>query len=121
MMKRFWYLFLAISLILLCVSSCSPEKERLLGRWETRIQDEELGSVDLVYHFTEDGQVRLEQKEGDTIPFSIPFGTFTLSGDRITIDSDGKTSSFTFSLSSEELVLVSEDQNEIRFHRLAEE
>jgi hypothetical protein len=90
----------------------------LVGRWETKIQDEKLGSVPLVYHFTENGEIKLEQKKGDTVPFSIPFGTYSVEGGTLTVSSDGESSVFTFSVSEEKLTLYREGQEPLEFSRV---
>ena len=82
--------------LIFCFSSCSSAMEQVVGRWETQIQDENLGSLAMVYHFTEEGEIFLEQKQGDQISFSIPFGAFSVSGDQITIESEGSKSVYTF-------------------------
>ena len=77
-MKRILYqsavLCLCLVLILPFLFSCTRADSDLIGRWETEIVDEELGKFSMVYHFTEEGEIFLEQKKGAEIPFSIPFG-----------------------------------------------
>lgn len=115
--KRFAAFFLC--LVLLCsFSSCAADGGALVGRWEISIETEELGEVLMVYHFTENGQINLEQKQGDQIPFSIPFGTFVVEGDEITVFSDGKSSVYTFSVTNETLTLSAEGEEALVFHRV---
>ena len=116
-MKRLILLFLCV-LVLFSLSSCAREETALLGRWEITISDEELGNVDLVYHFTEEGKIFLEQKDGDQIPFSIPFGTFSVDGENVTITSDGKTSVYHFLLEEDVLTLSSPEESDLVFHRV---
>lgn len=100
--------------------SCSEDGDDLIGRWETEMADEELGSFAMVYHFTEEGEIFIEQKQGDTIPFSIPFGTWKAKGDRLTIKSDGEEQTFTFSVSETELTLSQKGEETLVFHRIEE-
>ena len=114
---------LAISLAFLVFVSfsftaCSSQKDQIVGRWETEIEDEALGNVDMVYHFTEEGSIYLEQREGDTIPFSIPFGTWVLEGEEITISSNGEENRFTFSVSRDTLILKQEGQEDLIFQKV---
>lgn len=96
-----------------CAAGASPE-----GRWEITIEDEELGEVRMVYHFTDDGKINLEQKKGDEIPFSIPFGTYVTDGDCLTIFSDGKESGYTFSVTDSTLTLLQEGEEALVFNRV---
>jgi len=117
--KRACRFALAVCCLFLCLAvflSCSSNRA-VVGRWETQIEDEDLGKVTIVYHFTEDGEIFLEQKQGDAIPFSIPFGSFSVSGERLTIESDGSRSEYTFSVTEEELYLSSEGE-ELYFRRV---
>lgn len=98
--------------------SCAGHGESLYGRWETEAVDEELGTLSMVYHFTEDGEIFIEQKQGDTIPFSIPFGTWSARGDSVTIRSDGEEKTFTFSVDKDELTLSGEGEKSLVFHRI---
>ena len=108
---------LALLLILPVITSCTSSHE-LLGRWETVIEDEELGKVVMVYHFTEKGEIFLEQKKGDTIPFSIPFGCYSVKGSELVIESDGAKDTFTFSVSSGVLTLSRQGQKDLVFTRV---
>lgn len=121
-MKRNRLRLLAFCMLLilpLCMLSCGGnEGKELLGRWETQIEDEELGKLSMVYHFTEDGEIFIEQKQGDAIPFSIPFGTWRVEGDRVTIESDGKEETFTFSVQGSKLTLSDPDEESMFFHRI---
>lgn len=112
--------FCALSFSLLLLS-CSGKQPALVGRWETQIEDEEIGKLSMVYHFTEEGEIFLEQKKGAEIPFSIPFGTYQIDGKRVTVQSDGKEISFTFSVSENRLTLSDEDQNKVVFQRIEAE
>ena len=117
MKKRLWIarllLFcIGISLVS-CAAGASPE-----GRWEITIEDEELGEVRMVYHFTDDGKINLEQKKGDEIPFSIPFGTYFVKGEQLTIESDGVRKVYTFSVEGGELTLSEEGQKDLVFTRI---
>ncbi len=103
---------------LMLLSCGQNEGKELLGRWETRIEDQELGTLSMVYHFTEDGEIFIEQKQGDAIPFSIPFGSFQVSGDTVTIESDGKAETYTFSVEGSELTLSAKGQEGMVFHRI---
>lgn len=111
-------LCLLFSLILPLASCGRDEGEALLGRWETELSDEELGTFSMVYRFTEKGEIFVEQKQGDTIPFSIPFGTWSVKGDRVTIESEGSSKTFTFSLHGSELTLLGEGEERTVFHRI---
>jgi hypothetical protein len=118
-MKRSVAVLLAV--MLLCSAflfSCSSPADRIVGRWETEISDEKLGNARMVYHFTEKGEIYLEQREGDTVPFSIPFGTWSVKGDRVTIESEGSSKTFTFSLHGSELTLLGEGEERTVFHRI---
>lgn len=109
---------LLLSLPLVLLSCNQTEGKELLGRWETEMEDEELGKFSIVYHFTEDGEIFVEQKQGDAIPFSIPFGTWFVKGNEVTIESDGTEKTFTFSVQGSELVLNGEDEESTVFQRI---
>jgi len=122
-MKRVCLQALALCFLLLLpfvILSCDREtgKTELLGRWETEMVDEELGNFSMVYHFTENGEIFIEQKQGDTIPFSIPFGTYRVEGNRVTIESDGTEDTFTFSVKEDELTLIREGEESLVFYRI---
>lgn len=121
-MKRFLLRSVALFLCAVCfiflLPSCAKQEKALVGRWETQIEDEEIGKLSMVYHFTEEGEIFLEQKKGAKIPFSIPFGTYRIDGDRVTVQSDGEETSFTFSVSDRTLTLIDSDQNEVVFQRI---
>ena len=89
-----------------------------VGRWKTEILEEELGSIYLVYRFTEEGEIFLEQGDGDEIPFSIPFGTYSVSGESMTIVSDGVEQEYTFSVEENRLTLSSEGAEDMVFTRV---
>lgn len=116
-MKRLFLCVLCF-LVLCSVLSCTKANDPLFGRWEITVEDEELGNFDLVYHFTEEGEVFLEQKDGDAIPFSIPFGTFEQKDDLLTITSDGKVSVYHFLLEEDRLILSAEGEEDLKFHRV---
>ena len=115
--KRVCSLCLCIVLLALFVS-CASHRSAVAGRWETRIEDEELGTISMVYHFTEDGEIFLEQKKDDTIPFSIPFGTFFVKGEQLTIESDGVQKVYTFSVKEGTLTLSEEGQPDLVFTQI---
>ena len=118
-MKKAFVISLAFLLLFsFAFTSCSDPKDQIVGRWETEIEDEALGNVDMVYHFTKEGSIYLEQREGDTIPFSIPFGTWVLEGDQITISSNGEENRFTFSVSRDTLILKQSGQEDLIFKKV---
>lgn len=114
--KRFSVILLCF-VMLFSFASCASEPD-VVGRWEITIEDEELGSVLMVYHFTEEGKINLEQKDGDQIPFSIPFGTYVTDGAALTIFSDGESSVYTFSVTEETLILSCEGEEDLVFRRV---
>ena len=114
-------LILCAIVFLSFLSACSREQQDLVGRWETQIEDEEIGKFSMVYHFTENGEIFLEQKKGAEIPFSIPFGTYQAEGTRLTVQSDGKETFFTFTVSEGRLVLADSEKNEVVFERIEAE
>ncbi len=118
MKKQSLVALLLVFLCLLSLASCSSSEQSLVGRWEISIEDEALGTVDMVYHFTEEGKINLEQKAGDEIPFSIPFGTFSVQGENLTICSDGKNSQYQFFVTNDTLTLSAKDQEPLVFHRI---
>lgn len=121
-MKRILLRALALCLLLalpFALLSCSRnEGKELYGRWETEMTDEELGTFSIVYHFTEDGEILVEQKQGDAIPFSIPFGTWVAKGNEVTIKSDGTEKTFAFSVRGSELTLSAEGEDSAVFRRI---
>ncbi|MBE6712075.1 MAG: hypothetical protein E7580_01000 [Ruminococcaceae bacterium] len=119
-MKRVSCLVLALVLLLpFAFLSCSnADHKALVGRWETEGSDEELGTYSMVYHFTEEGEIFVEQKQGDDIPFSIPFGSWYAEGNRLTIKSDGTEKTFTFSVSDSKLTLSKKGEESLIFHRI---
>ena len=111
--------FLALLFALLFLfSSCASLDEKLIGRWETSVIDEDLGEMTIVYRFTQEGEIYLEQRQGDEIPFSILFGTFRTEKDSLTIESDGSESVYRYSVDEGELVLMQEGADSLRFHRV---
>lgn len=119
MTKKGFVSFFLVFAVLLSLTSCtSAAQKALIGRWEIQIEDEELGTVAMVYHFTESGQIFLEQREGDKIPFSIPFGTWKIKRKQMTIISDGEENVFSFSISDETLRLSQANGEELVFQRV---
>ena len=118
MKRSFAVLMAVLFLSSFSLIACSVKEDRIVGRWETRIEDEDLGKVDMVYHFTEDGKIYLEQREGDTIPFSIPFGTWVLEGQHMTIVSNGEENRFTFSIVGDTLLLKQKGEEDLVFHKV---
>ena len=110
------FLCLALSFAFFC--GCSDPEADLYGRWETEIEDEQLGKVHMVYHFTREGQIFLEQKNGDTIPFSIPFGTFTADKGSIKIVSEGSEKTFSYQISEEILTLSCPNEPDLVFQKI---
>ena len=121
-MKRSACLVLALLCLLpLCLLSCDQtDGKALVGRWETETTDETLGTLSIVYNFTEDGKIYVEQDQGDTIPFSIPFGDWWVEGEKLTIKSGKEENTFTFTVKKEELKLVPEEGESLVFHRIGE-
>ena len=115
---RMLLLCILLSLPFVLLSCAQTEGEALLGRWETEMEDEELGKFTIVYHFTEDGEIFVEQKQGDAIPFSIPFGTWSVKGSEVTIKSDGTEKTFSFSIQGSELTLSGEGEETLVFQRI---
>ncbi len=109
-----------VALALLFLVACSPSVSPLVGRWETEIEDETLGSMNLVYRFTDDGEVFLEQGEGDEISFSIPFGSYQIRDDQLTISSDGTESVYIFSVTDGQLKLSQSGEETLVFQRLSQ-
>ena len=114
----FLAVFLCLALSLALFSSCSDPEAALYGRWETTIEDEELGKVQMVYHFTKEGEIFLEQKNGDAIPFSIPFGTYSAEKDVIKIVSEGVEKEFSYKISGEILTLSHPDEADLVFYKI---
>ncbi len=110
--------FCLCAVMLMLLISCASSVKAVVGRWETEIVDEELGKVAMVYHFTDDGEIFLEQKKDDTIPFSIPFGSFSVKGQTLTIESDGAKEVYTFSVSKDRLVLEGKGDLDLVFTRV---
>lgn len=115
---RLLLLSLLFSLPFALLSCGQTEGEELIGRWETEMEDEELGTFSIVYHFTEEGEIFVEQKQGDAIPFSIPFGTWSATGNELTIESDGTEKTFSYSVQGSELTLSEEGEESTVFHRI---
>ena len=113
---------IALALFLLLVSvfvfSCGVTAEKPVGRWQTEISDEDLGTVLLVYRFTEEGEIFLEQGDADEVPFSIPFGSYSVSGEKMTIVSDGAAKEFTFSVTEKILTLSAEGEEDMVFEKI---
>lgn len=114
--KRTALLLTLLLLALFCLScTASPA---LVGRWQTEVEDEELGKILLVYHFTEENEIFLEQKNGDEIPFSIFFGTYHVQGDTIVIDDKNSTTQFTFSVDQNHLSFFLDGKRQMIFERV---
>ena len=109
---------ICLLLLPLVFLSCANTGDVLPGRWETKFENKELGSLSMVYHFTEEGEIFIQQKQGYTIPFCIPLGTWAARGDRVTISSDGGENTFTFSVNGDELTLSEEGGETMVFHRI---
>ena len=119
-MKRFLCLTLALVCLLPSVFlSCSQDRgKELVGRWETETTDEKLGTVAIVYNFTEDGKIYVEQEQGDAIPFSIPFGDWWVEDGKLTIKSGKEENTFTFSVKGKVLELVPEEGETLVMERI---
>ncbi len=111
-------LCILLSLPFVFLACGKADGTELFGRWETEMVDEELGRFSIVYHFTEQGEIFIEQKQGDAIPFSIPFGTWTAKGNTVTIESDGTEETFTFSVQGTELLLSQGEKANLVFRRI---
>ena len=109
---------IAALFLLFALVSCAGETQEIVGRWETAIEDEDLGTVEMVYHFTEEGEIFLEQKAGDEIPFSIPFGSYEIRDGKLTVSSDGSASVYTFSVTENTLTLSAEGAEDVVFRRV---
>ena len=122
-MKKKVKRLLCVCCFILCLISLfacgTAADDSMVGRWETVIEDEELGSVMMVYHFKDDGTIYLEQNQQDKIPFSIPFGSYFVAGDTITIESDGVEKCFTFSVSENQLTLNSDEDGDLIFYKIS--
>lgn len=117
MKGRIGILFLVCA-VLLSFFSCSAPESPVVGRWEIQIEDDEMGKVQMVYHFTREGEVKLEQQEGDRIPFSIPFGTYKTQGKTLTLESEGAGQVYTFSVEENTLTLSAEGEEDLVFQRI---
>lgn len=111
-------LLVVLSLSFVFLSACSSTEEALLGRWETSVEAKDLGTVKMVYHFSEDGQIFLEQKNSDAIPFSIPFGTYSVKKDQLTIVSDGVEKVFQYTVKGKKLTLSYPDEPDLVFTKI---
>ena len=110
--------WLLLTLLIVSLVSCSSAEKDLVGRWEIQIQDKELGEFSMVYHFSENGEVYLEQKNGDVVPFSIFFGTWSVEKEGLILQGDGKKDTFSFSLKEDTLTLSREGEEDLVFHRV---
>ena len=121
-MKRSACLFLALMCLLPAgFLSCDQNNGKaLVGRWETETTDDALGTLSIVYNFTKDGKIYVEQEQGDTIPFSIPFGDWWVEGDKLTIKSGREENTFTFSVKDSVLSLVPTEGETVEFRRISE-
>lgn len=119
-MKRALLLILCLlTVISLIACSSGGQTAKLIGRWESRVEDSELGDFVLIYHFTEEGEICLEQKQEDKIAFSIPSGTWKVEkDDTVVLEMDGKRDTFTFSVSETQLVLSREGMQDLIFDRV---
>lgn len=111
-------LFLLFAFLFVFLSSCSGPEAELLGRWETSIDSRDLGKVKMVYHFTREGEIFLEQKQSDEIPFSIPFGTFSVEKEKLVIVSDGVEKEFSYEIKGEKLTLSYPDEPDLVFEKI---
>lgn len=114
---RIFALVLCIATVFCALFSCSSA-DALVGRWEIGLEDEELGRMTVIYHFHEEGKIYLEQRQGDQIPFSIPFGTYSAKGDQLTIESEGDRSVYTFSVNENTLTLSDPAGETLVFRRV---
>lgn len=112
-------LLLMFALLFVVLSSCADPAKDLLGRWETTIEAKDLGKVKMVYHFTDKGEIFLEQKDSDTIPFSIPFGTFSVKKDQLAIVSDSVEKVFTYQVKGEKLTLSFPEEPDLIFEKIS--
>lgn len=115
--QRRFALFLVFLLLAVSLASCSRMDE-VLGRWEIRIDDEDLGSVMIIYRFTEEGEIYLEQQQGDEIPFSLYFGSFSVDGDYLTIQAEGERQQYLFTVTDTTLILAAEGEEDLVFWRV---
>lgn len=110
--------FLIFALLCGFISACASPEKALIGRWEIDIEDEELGNFSMVYHLKEDGDIYLEQKTDDVVPFSIFFGTWSLEGKKLVIQGDGKKDTFTYSVTKTDLTLSRKGEEDLCFHKV---
>lgn len=110
---------LLFALLFVFFASCSTPGEEILGRWETTIESQEYGKVKMVFHFTEEGEIFLEQKQSDEIPFSIPFGTFCVAEKgKVLIVSDEVEKEFSYKIEGEKLTLSYPDEPDLVFEKI---
>ena len=105
----------AILILLSC--SCSAE-DPLVGRWRTRFSSEEAGgTVELIYDFHADGTLTVGSA-GDNA-FSLPFGTYEISGGELVIRSGDGAERYGFTVAGDTLTLR-QNGRETSFTRAAE-
>ena len=121
-MKKF-YLFLSVMLLTLVsvgLVSCGDDKDEpkgsdLVGTWQLKAIDEDGGSYETLVQFTKNGNWNSVEiyKDGSEIDIDVERGTYTVSGDRITVKytEDGKTytESLGFEVKGDKLMLTYDD------------
>ena len=121
-MKKF-YLFLSVMMLTLVsvgFVSCGDDKDEpkssdLVGTWQLKAIDEDGASYESLVQFTKNGQWNSVEIYNDDseIDIEVERGTYTVSGNRITVDytEDGKTysESFGFEVKNDKLMLTYDD------------
>lgn len=115
--RVFAFLWL-FALLFIALTSCSAPTKELVGRWEIDIEDEEIGTFSMVYHFSEEGKIYLEQKTDDVVPFSIFFGNWSVEDEKIVIQSDGKENTFSYSVTDSTLTLSRKGEEDLCFRKV---
>ena len=121
-MKNLYY-FLAVmllSLVSVGFVSCGDDKDEpkssdLVGTWQLKAIDEDGGAYESLVQFTKSGQWNSVEIYNDDseIDIDVERGTYTVSGNRITVNytEDGKTytESMTFEVKGDKLMLTYDD------------
>ena len=121
-MKKLYY-FLAVmllSLVSVGFVSCGDDKDEpkssdLVGTWQLKVIDEDGGAYECLVQFTKSGQWNSVEIYNDDseIDIDVERGTYTVSGNRITVNytEDGKTytESMTFEVKGDKLMLTYDD------------
>lgn len=119
-MKKLYFFLtvMLLSLVSVGVTSCGddePKSDDLVGTWQLKLVDEDGASIENLVQFTKNGKWNSVEIVTDEVGIAVEVekGTYTVSGDKITVayTEDGKsvTETITYVVKGNKLMLTYED------------